>query len=355
MRSDILESVRNLADLFPPFEQIIGSPIRLRIIVDACIVNSDLRWLLGRRLNPDSRTNLQELIDAGTVTAYAPVCLESELAEHYPEISRDLDIPVEQVHQEWLSYKKRIKLYKPQSKLPGKVSISDNDDVDYGIAFFELAANAVLTEDKGFQGSGIPIINKQIIINLRKYSRDSAWHYSLHYSGAMLGVVAGSAIEEFIRYAPTLWSRIENIPKAIKIICLLAVLFVFIHPRLRSEVMLKLRLFFQDASGILACALDDFCVYYQKVTEKKEASDLALSKVNSAELRPSAAVWRHAFLILIERGKPITVDKLSSFILESGYVTKSKSFQKYVMQELRKKPYFVQLKDGRWGLANWHK
>lgn len=353
VKSDILDSVRAIAELFHPLDTMVGTLLQFRIIVDACYINSELRWILGRRQNPESRTNLQEIIDAGTVRVYAPACIEAELEEHYPEISTDLGVSVERIHQEWLVYKKRLRLYNPKRTLPGDVSISDVDDVDYGIAFFELAANALLTEDKGFDGSGVPTINKHLVIELRTYSRDSAYHYSFYYGTATLGMVAGPLLEEFIKFVPVLWASVKSIAKQIKIFLLVAVLFVLIHPGLRKTVFEKLQLFHREFTEMLNYALVEFASYCDKVIEKKKTADEALLRICDAGLKPSAPVWRHVYMILFERNRPFSVERLSAKILESGYFTRSKNFVKYVKQVLRSKPFFAEMDDGKWGLANW--
>lgn len=355
IRSDILDGIRGFAELFPPLERILGKPIRVRVIVDACIINSELRWLLGKRRNSEARTNLQELIDSGTLIAYAPDFLEEELKEHYPEIASEVGVSTDEVHQEWLRYKSRLKLFTPQSKLPKRTTISDKDDIQYGVAFHEVAANALLTEDKGFDESGIPVISKELVIELRNYSRGSAPHFALFYGGAMLGLVAGSALEDLIKITPELIQQIGNIPKPVKLICLLAVLIVILHPKSRNAIVQALSVFFQDAADSLLWASDEFGDYLQRASEQKNNAELALERVNLGNLKPDAPLWRHAIMILIERKKPISIERLSELVIESGYTSESKDFTGYLERVMRKKPHFIQYPDGRWGLVYWQR
>lgn len=113
-RSDMFKSLYELLRLIPGGSNFLASSIRVRLVLDANVVQGELRWRLKRQ-NPAARSDLQEAIDSGIVTAVAPTFLESEIAEHLPRIAAATKKSVPEARAEWLDFRMRIQLYSPKS------------------------------------------------------------------------------------------------------------------------------------------------------------------------------------------------------------------------------------------------
>src|SRR5258708_27593078 len=71
-RSDTLRELREFLLKVPAFRPLLETLIQIRLIIDANIIQGELRWRLARRQKPHARTGLHEAIVAGVVVAFAP-------------------------------------------------------------------------------------------------------------------------------------------------------------------------------------------------------------------------------------------------------------------------------------------
>src|ERR1700674_3086742 len=93
-RSDALPGFRRLLVHLPAFREAFGDLVQIRLVIDASIVQKELRWRIGSRRDPDARSGLHEAIDSGTILAFAPMALKQEIEQHIDEIAQDAGVPV---------------------------------------------------------------------------------------------------------------------------------------------------------------------------------------------------------------------------------------------------------------------
>jgi hypothetical protein len=79
IRSDTLPELRRVLEKLPALREYLGDVLRVVLVLDACCVQSELRWRLGSRKNPAARTYLHEAMVSGVVVAFAPNFLEIEI------------------------------------------------------------------------------------------------------------------------------------------------------------------------------------------------------------------------------------------------------------------------------------
>ena len=343
-----------MSDMIPYLRDLIGKPVHFRVVIDASIVYSELLWILEGRNKPEARTKLQELIDSGTIIAYAPYWLENELKEHFAEISRKTGVSEKAVRLEWFNYRERIQPHDPKGSLPKKVSMPDEDDHDYAVTFSEVAANAIYTEDKGFSEAGFPTVDKEIVIYLHKYSRESVLFYSISYGGVVIASLTGTAIEGIIKSLPMIASTISRLPAAVKIIFVLSLFVIIANPSFRKKAITFFSRIALEAAELLDIIAAQAQDRMQRALEGKHKAEEALNRITPNFCRAKAPVWRQALMILREQKELIATEKMATLILDFGYVTRAKNFVDYVQRVLREKPYFVQIKPRIWALREWY-
>ncbi|MGA3212528.1 MAG: hypothetical protein ABSD20_14570, partial [Terriglobales bacterium] len=131
-------------------------PIRICAVVDANVINKELRWRLGSRRNPLARSSLQEAIDSGVFVPIAPTYLNEELADDLLEISVDTGRTLWETTTEWLSLRMKLRFYQPAPRLRDLPEV-DPDDVQYKYASEDLGV-PVYTEDRHLERMGAAVL-----------------------------------------------------------------------------------------------------------------------------------------------------------------------------------------------------
>lgn len=83
--------------------------VRVSAVVDANIINAELRWRLGRRQNAASRSSLTESLDSGLLLLVAPDHLKHEIAEHLPKIASDTQVTLLAAEREWQQLQEKLR------------------------------------------------------------------------------------------------------------------------------------------------------------------------------------------------------------------------------------------------------
>ncbi len=114
VRSDALADLREFRKHNPMLKQIIEEPIQIRLVLDANIVQRELRWRLRTRRNNVARSALHEAIDSGTILPFAPTALAREIEEHIGEIADYAGVKEERAREEWSNFNPLIHFYEPE-------------------------------------------------------------------------------------------------------------------------------------------------------------------------------------------------------------------------------------------------
>src|ERR1700693_3099104 len=89
IRSDTLPELRRLLEKVPELREYLGKILQVVLVLDACCVQSELRWRVGSRKNAAARTYLHEAMVSGVIVAFAPIFLEVEIQKYIPNIAED--------------------------------------------------------------------------------------------------------------------------------------------------------------------------------------------------------------------------------------------------------------------------
>ena len=91
-RSDHLVTIRDFFATSPELQLLVRHQVvQVFAIVDANIIQGELRWRLGSRERSDARSGLQEALDAGVLVLIAPNFLKVEIEKYLPAIAYDTE------------------------------------------------------------------------------------------------------------------------------------------------------------------------------------------------------------------------------------------------------------------------
>ncbi len=195
-KSDSLSQLRPFFESLDDLE-VLGTIHQFPIIVDSCVVLSDLIWLTKHRKKNGARTSLLECVHAGTLILYAPYELEKEVSSKFQRISVDEDISLQALENAWLDYKKWIHLIEVDSPTESEIEAAqDPKDLPFKL-LQEKTSYPIYTNDTDINAMGGKVIQREAIDQSRDYSRSAAVEFSLKVMG-LFSVLSVFALIKFL-------------------------------------------------------------------------------------------------------------------------------------------------------------
>lgn len=241
-RSDILPTLRHVVNAVARLKQLIGPVAEFHLVVDANVLIADLRWIFKKRHTANARTNLQECIAAGTIIAYVTPTVVGEVEEKLALMAADGGLSEAVWRPDWARYKSMLRIVEP-----GIVALERNpfgrdpDDAPNVALADMLSADGILTNDTDIAGMGGTAISVGFVIQARDYSRKAAVSVSIQVGGYYLVVGTRIAVNELAKALRHGAARFQALPVGVKILVLLAVLCVVLHPRSRNSIASTLK------------------------------------------------------------------------------------------------------------------
>jgi predicted nucleic acid-binding protein len=333
-----------------PFLSAICRMYRVRVIVDANVVLSDLRWL-ARRKNPLARTNFQEVLAAGTVVAFAPPKLETEVRRHMPRVAREAKLTVAQLEAEWEIYRRAIRFRAPaEGEKPARVQ--DPDDLPYVYLRAELGAEAIYTSDTDLKAMGAPVIGADIVVALRDYSRAASIVVSVNVGGTVVFVAGAAVVSKVWDLLQQFIAAFSRLPRGVKLALAGAVLVMMVHPGSRNVLRALTSAIPARAGATLRLLAPLLGESFDNAAQAKRNADAALASVVPAlGITEPQPLRVFALRVLLQKQKPMHVDEIARLVLQDGYVTRAKTFHRYLARVLASNPDFTRRGDGLWTLS----
>lgn len=349
--SDALVGMRGVLERLPALDILLQGLVRLRLVIDANIVQQEIRWRSGRRRNPAARSGLQEAIDSGIVVALAPTFLKSEIEDHLSDIAADTGIPIEEVRQHWQDFQPKLTFYEPQSADDAAMEVIDPDDVAYKKTCEELGADAVYSHDADLRAVKVPVISVSLDLTLRKHARSSS---------VVIGVALGSGFTLMLSFESVrgLYLLVEKgvtgfrrLPAWAQLSIAACVLAIVAHPKSRAklaEVWSRVRTITSEMTpGVLAQLVE---VAMQFAAAQQIAMQ-TYAEVQSAlpEPRRRSAIQRARSICLVSK-EPLSTLEIERRMRKEGYSTRSEDFGRYLRRLLRGSEQFLEVGPGMWSL-----
>lgn len=350
-RSDALVGMRGALEGLPALDLLLQGLVRLRLVIDANIVQQEIRWRSGRRRNPAARSGLQEAIDSGVMVAFAPTFLKSEIEDHLSDIAADTGVPIEEVRQHWDDFHSRINFYEPQSADDSAMEAVDPDDAVYKRTCEELGGDAVYSHDTDFKVAKVPVISVSLDLTLRKHARSNS---------VVIGVTLGSGFTLMLSFESVrgLYLLVEKgvagfrqLPAWAQLSVAACVLAIVAHPKSRAklaEAWSRVRTIANDVTpGVLARfgeIATQFFTAQQSAVETYAEVQSALPKA-----RRRSAIQRARSICVVSK-EPLSTLEIERRMRKEGYATRSKYFARYLRRLLRESEEFLEVGPGMWSL-----
>lgn len=277
----MLDNLRQVIQSYSDLEKYIGSIFQLRLVIDTNAVISDLLWM-ARRKREENKTAIIEVIQAGTLIAYAPVQLKYEIEEHLPKIANKKNIPFEKIQNEWLAYQQYLEFIEiDEEELIKYENSVDPKDAPFVILSEILNVAGVISNDPHIEQLGGKRIALDIRLSLRDYSRTAAVAFSIRLGGVALSYVSVGLLAALGKGVGKLLQAIINLPDKAKMLLIAGLVLVFLMPSTRS----RLFAYFQSVKGLFGETWEQIspsiAELIQDASEKGKEAELKLQEIET--------------------------------------------------------------------------
>jgi len=345
VRSDALGDLSEVRKHSPMLKQLIEEPLQIRLVLDANIVQRELRWRLRSKRNNEARSALHEAIESGTVLPFAPTALGREIEEHICRIADYACVTEDRAREEWANFKALIHFYEPE-RSAARGQYVDPDDAPYKQVCIELGAHAVYTRDQHFKTMDVSLIMLDLDQVFRKYARANSVKLAVSIGSTFTITISVGALKELLALSI---KGIERIPQPLKIAFCIAIAGALIHPRSRARIVEACKgLWTRLNNPKFRSVVSSLIV---QLAEAHETARTAAKEIEAALPKPpkrSAIV--HAREICLVAKRPVSLATIEARMRAAGYVTRSRRLRNYLGQLLRHSPTFVEVSRGIWTL-----
>ena len=351
--SEALSSLRDLFAAYPWVAEIF-TVFQVRLVVDANIVLSDLRWLVTKRRSPEARTTLQEVIAAGTVVAYAPSFLDVEVRTHLPRLAEDGAVPLERFESAWAEYRASLHFFAVADVVYADApdGVGDPKDLPYVHLRSQIGAAAVYSRDKHVEAMGAPVVKQAYLDDLRTYSRAAPVSLTIMVGGSAVVVTSAATTRAVLVQVYGLLKKVGDLPRGLQIALAVVAMVALVHPTSRAWLVRMLRALparLQGAFGALAPVLGSV------VGHAVEAHEEARTALARARTRlPGSPRYRlatHLLAVCVAAGRPMTIPEIERALRKAGCKAKSKHLRRYLARALQVDTRFAASGGGRWVVA----
>jgi len=352
--SDALATMTKIVNSMPALHPLLTKNIRLYLVLDANVVQEEIRWRSKRREKPTARTALHELIDAGVVVPLVPTFLDSEIEEHLLELSNEIHVSIEEVQRHWHDFRTQLIFYTPQQMRDQTAAVIDPDDVQYKRTCEELGADAVYSRDPHLQKMNVRVISSMSLASfLREHARNRSVSLGVELgSGAML-VIGIESLSGLYRLANKAIAGFCRLPSWAQLGVGAVAFAILAHPECRaklaetwddiSNTAIEMR---PGALTILEEVSRQYFKAKQITTQTHAAIRLELPRT------PRRSALQYVRLICLADKMPLSILEIAQRIRKEGYVSQSRNFARYLQRIMRESKQFAEVSQGMWLLKS---
>jgi len=347
LRSDLLPNLLGLLQAIPALKMVSPAILQVRVIIDASIVQGELRWRLKRRRKPDARTALHESLACGVLVGYAPHYLEDEIHEHAERLAAETGTSVADVHREWAGFRGNLCFYTARARV--HENHVDTDDSPYLDTMEEIAAQAIYSPDRHFLQSDLPLIRISFDTTLQKYARASVVRVGMVVGSSVPMAIGIEGVLALARILPRLVAAAKRLPPAAQLLIVAAAVAAVAHPKARA----KLIELWKQLIAVLGPAVSDLLMqWFEHYAAASKEADATQQEIEGLlppmQSRPLIA---HARAICLAARRPLRVDEIVTAAISNGYVPRSERSHIYLRRVLRADSCFTEM-NGAWAMTS---
>lgn len=282
IRSDHLASLRPLIQQSSFFKSLEGI-FQLTVIIDANIILGDLLWLTKKRSKPGARSELKELLDAGTIIAIAPTFLEEEIHLHVQRLAKERAIPIEALRSEWDTYRSLITFIDVGGP---DDAFEDPKDAPY-LKLQQESGNLIYSRDSDIPRMGGRVAPPALFANLRVYSRQIVVEYALKAGGQGTLVISFAMITAIVRLAKTLTPHAKKLPRYVLWTAFILIVCALLHSPTRQFLKNFLQPLPDKTRKLTSWLVDEFSALLveHEAARRAAAAALTIAKGSVAETK----------------------------------------------------------------------
>jgi predicted nucleic acid-binding protein len=346
--SHALPSLVGLAQSLSALSPALQGFVRFHLVLDANILQEELRWRLGKRQKSHARTRLHEAIVSGVLVAYVPAIVEQEILEHAEEIAVSTRSSVEEVQNEWRKLLALLRVYPLRSEPVKVTQVVDPDDLPYIAARDQLGLRAVYTRDGHFERMSSPVVTDQIDLFLRDYARASAVKIGITLGSTTAFVISIETIPLLYRFLTSGISWIRRQSTGMQLAIVGIALALAIHPKSRAKFAQAWRAIAPTISKALRSTVFQLMGDYAEAIEMGEANRLKLEAVIPRQQKRT--VLMHVRAVCLVSNRPMTLQQISAAVRANGYISDSPHADLYLRRVLNNSREFSEIRPNVWTL-----
>lgn len=348
--SDSLSNLRDLTERLAAFAPILKELIQVWFVVDASVIQGELRWRLGSRQDHSARSSLHECIESGLFVAVAPVFLKEEILDHLADIARDEGVTIAAAEAEWEKLQQHLHFYQPQAEITLEIEAVDPDDLPYKFASEELGI-PVYSRDRHFSAMSVPLIAVCLDLTARKYARAASITMGIKVHSTITVTFAVEALAGFCRMVKSLFALFLRLPKWIQFAAAGVLAGLLIHPKSRAKIVSGIKSTYNGAMKMKPEVLSSLARLVEEFADATTIEQQTGEQLRSAlpETKKRSALM-HARAILVTSKGPLSLAEVENRMKTQGYSSRARDFKGYLRRMLRRSGQFLEVSPGLWCL-----
>jgi hypothetical protein len=342
-RSDNLPTLRLFLEMWPDLKHLVEiRALQIRAIVDANVVQGELRWRLGKRENPQARSGLEEAIDAGVLVLIAPVFLTFEIEKHLPAIADQTGVSLSEAEREWGLFQPKLHFYRPLSQVIDG-TVADPKDLPYKHASDELLL-PVYTRDADLRKMGAPGVWVCIDTTCRDHARAMSVTLGFTVGSTFTVTIGVEALRAAVRGIKSLFDGFRRQPAWLQFAIAGALAAVVIHPRSRAKLLHVWNSTCDKANQVGGPIFEGFLIVMQQVAAAQSDAVKTHRQIQSVlpQAQKATAIV-HARRICVVSAGPVPIEQMVRRMRNDGYVSRAKDPEVYLRRVLRMSGEFTEV------------
>lgn len=242
VHSDKLKELRRVIQSCEDLNNLLEGAAHFSLVVDSNIIIGDILWFVAERRFAGAKTQLMEIIEAGTVKVFVPPSLLAEVEEKIPLIAKEKKLDEDDMYGYWEIYKTKLVVQEPDANCVENLRNGiDPDDADFVALEKTISANGIFSKDKHIGIMGGNQISIQCIGHLRNYSRAKSIELNIKVNGVMFVKVSVVVIRGLSVKIKNLINGISTAPEWLKMALIAGGLLVVLYPNARENLVCGLR------------------------------------------------------------------------------------------------------------------
>jgi hypothetical protein len=224
---------------------------------------------------------------------------------------------------------------------------ADIDDFAYLATSVEIDTRAIYTTDPHLAAMGAPVVSVLIDTHLRDYARAKTVQIAVNIGSSLSFMVGWKFIQVIYKLLVRCIKGVRQLPPAVQIALVAAGIICIAHPKSRARLKEGWNaLVTSEALLTFGDIIADFAAQVANSAEKAETSYQIVE--TTLPPRQKHSLLMHARAVCLAASTPLSLAEMDRQIRLGGYVSRSRTFRRYLRQVLQADGGFMEIRSGYW-------